>query len=99
MIDISEARSLIEIELSKMSRNEPPEEMRIIVHVLPIEKDLGWIFFYQTKAFAETNDPRYELFGNAPIIVDQEDGSLHYTGTGLPFEEYVEEFRKKKQAK
>lgn len=96
MIDISTARSLVEIELLKMSRGAPPEEERVISHVLSIEKDIGWIFFYNTKAFLETNDPKYELFGNAPIIVDKEDGSLHYTGTGLPFEEYVEEFRKKK---
>lgn len=99
MIDISTARSLVEIELSKMFHNAPPEEQLVILDVLSIEKDLGWIFFYNTKAFSETNDPKYGLFGNAPIIVDKEDGSLHYTGTGLPFEEYVEEFRKKKQAK
>jgi hypothetical protein len=97
MINISKARSLVEGELSKMSHDRPPESKRVIVNVLPIEGDLGWIFFYNTKAFAETQDPMYELAGNAPIIVDREDGSLHVTGTGRSFEEYVEEFRKKKQ--
>ena len=99
MIDISIARSSVEKELSRMSTNEPPEEKLVITEVLPIEKDLGWIFFYNSKAFAETRDPQYGVFGNAPIIVDKEDGSLHFTGTGRPFEEYVEEFRKKKQSR
>jgi hypothetical protein len=98
MINISKAQSLVESELSKMSRDMPPEEKRVIVNVLPIE-DLGWIFFYDTKAFAEDHDPMYELAGNAPIIVDREDGSLHVTGTGRPIEEYMEEFRKKKEAR
>lgn len=96
MINVSKARSLVEAELLIISQGIPPEEKRVIVNVLPIEGDLGWIFFYTTKAFAETQDPMYELVGNAPIIVDREDGSLHVTGTGRPIEDYVEEFRQKR---
>lgn len=96
MIDITIAQNLVERELSKMSENEPDEDKLVILHVMPIEKDLGWIFFYDSKAFVETQDPKYGVFGNAPIIVDKENGSLHITGTGKPFEEYIEEFRRKK---
>ena len=96
MITLPTAYSLVEGELLKMSQGVPPEEKRVIVNVLPIEGDLGWIFFYTTKAFAETQDPMYELAGNAPIIVDREDGSLHITGTGRSIESYMEEFRQKK---
>jgi len=99
MIDLSKARSLVEGELSKMSENEPDEDKFVILDVSPIEKDLGWIFFYSSKAFVETRNPEYGVFGNAPIIVDREDGSLHVTGTGLPIEDYIEEFRRKKAAK
>ena len=96
MIDLLTAQKLVEQELTKISRDKPPEDERVIVNVLPIEGDLGWIFFYDTKAFVETQDPMYGLNGNAPIIVDSEDGSLYYTGSALPFQEYVEEFRQKK---
>lgn len=96
MIDISKAQSLVDDKLSKISRDKPPEDKRVIVNILPIEGDIGWIFFYTTKAFAETQDPMYELDGVGPIIIDREDGSLYMTGTGKPFEEYMEEFRQKK---
>jgi hypothetical protein len=35
------------------------------------------------------------IIGNAPIIVDKNDGSLHGTGTARPVEEYIQEFEKK----
>ena len=82
-----------------MSENEHDEDKLVILEVLPIEKDLGWIFFYNSKAFVETKDPKYGVFGNAPIIVDKADGSLEFTGTGRPYQEYVAEFRQRKQGR
>ena len=95
MINISTARALVEKELSKMSVNKSSKDEYVIAHVLPID-DIGWVFFYTTRAFFETQDPEYALIGNAPFIVDKEDGSFQPTGSGGPFEEYVEEFRQKK---
>ena len=98
MINILTAQSLVENELAKKSLNERSEDQRIITGIFPIERDLGWLFLYNTRAFAETFDYDYELIGNSPIIVDKDDGSLHYTGTGRSIEEYIKEFRKKKLA-
>jgi hypothetical protein len=58
MINILTAQSLIEKELAKYSLNQPPEDERIITGIIPIERDLGWLFFYNTRAFAETHDPK-----------------------------------------
>lgn len=97
MIDILAAQNLVENELVKKSLSKPSENERIITGIFPIEKDFGWLFIYNTRAFAETFNPDYELMGNSPIIVDKEDGSLYYTGTGRPIEEYIKEFQQKKR--
>jgi hypothetical protein len=43
-----------------------------------LERDFGWVFFYGPS------DPSTAVAGNAPLIVDREDGSVHVTGTAFP---------------
>jgi len=57
-----------------------------------IEKDFGWVFFYDSKDHAKTGDIRYALAGNAPVVVTR-DGVIHETGTALPLETYLERFQ------
>lgn len=57
-----------------------------------IEKNFGWIFFYDSKDHAETGDFRYALAGNAPLVVTRVDGAVHVTGTAFPLEKYLEQF-------
>ena len=57
-----------------------------------IERSFGWVFFYDSRAHAETGDFRYALAGNAPIVVTCADGAVHETGTALPLEKYLERF-------
>jgi len=96
MINIMEAQTLVEAELLKMSAGFDPENQIVISGIQIIARDIGWVFFYNTRAFAETRDPRFGMYGNAPIIVDKENGSLHYTGTALPIEDYIEEYLMKR---
>jgi hypothetical protein len=35
--------------------------------------------------------------GNAPIIIDKNDGSIHITGTALPVEKYIRDYMKTKK--
>lgn len=58
------------------------------------EYDFGWVFVYDTKEYLETNDINYAIAGNAPFIVDRNDGQLYVTGTARPLEHYVDQFRK-----
>jgi hypothetical protein len=58
------------------------------------EFEFGWMFFYNTKKFAETGDHLYALGGNAPLIVDRTDGELYVTGTAEPLEHYLDEYRR-----
>jgi len=55
---------------------------------LTIERDFGWVFFYGS------NDPGIPIAGNAPLIVDRRDGSIHVTGTAYPTELYLESYER-----
>lgn len=62
------------------------------------EFDYGWVFFYQSKAYIETNDFGKMLGGNSPIIVDKENGNFLYTGTAKEVEYYIKQYIKFKKS-
>ena len=98
MIDFAAARSLVEAHLNKIYPATFADEL-VILDKSTLERGFGWVFFYSTKRFAETHDFHHTLIGNAPIIVDREDGSLHFTGTARPAEEYIRDFEAKRHQK
>ncbi len=57
-----------------------------------IEKDWGWVFFYQSLAFIESGDFCDMLCGNAPIIINKQTGQLIHTGTAYEIEHYIREY-------
>ena len=61
---------------------------------LTITGDFGWVFYYQTQDFIESQDNSKALIGNGPLIVGLEDGKLYETGTAEPIEVYIENFRR-----
>lgn len=63
--------------LDKMtsSSSETPEV--VIVEEHSIEREFGWVFFYQSKLFLETGEYQHRLAGNGPIIVNRASGALH----------------------
>jgi hypothetical protein len=63
-----------------------------IVREATIAKPYGWIFFYQSNEFLDSGNPRAQLCGNAPIIVDRNTGELRVTGTARPLEEYLAKY-------
>ena len=73
------------------------DDVIVIRNDSTIERDFGWVFFYNLKRFVETGDQNYGLIGTAPIIVDRMNGSLHPTGIGRPIEEYIREYEMKRQ--
>lgn len=66
----------------------------IIRRDLTIERPFGWVFFYDSKRHVETGDFRDALLGNAPLIVDRRDGSVHITGTANTVDYYIAEYEK-----
>jgi Immunity protein 35 len=60
------------------------------------ELDFGWLFFYTSRLYRDTGDSQYALAGNAPLIVDRRDGTLHTTGTAHPIEHYIDRYRRER---
>jgi hypothetical protein len=89
MIDLPAARFLAEQEIKHIG------DIECVVTAVR-EEDFGWIFFYDSKQYIETDDYRYRLVGNAPIIVDRSDSSVHVTGTAYPIDYFIEEYRQKR---
>lgn len=57
-----------------------------------IEKEYGWVFFYQAQEYIKTRDIVDALVGNAPYIVNKYTGELIETGTANPVEDYIAEY-------
>ena len=92
MISFEEARAIVESFLPELP-DEDTGKLRLIDEAT-IERDFGWVFFWNTTAFLDEGDDFARLGGNAPIIIDWRDGSLHLTGTGEPTEQYIQNYEK-----
>jgi hypothetical protein len=58
------------------------------------EHDFGWVYFYDSSKHVNTGDMGFALVGNAPLIVDRNDGKLYVTGSAHPIEHYLELHRR-----
>lgn len=73
------------------NRDRPPHRLEIVEVQ---EHDFGWLYFYNSKEFVESGDFICSLVGNAPVIVNRQDGKLYVTGTAKPIEHYLNDFRR-----
>jgi hypothetical protein len=96
MITKEQAQAIVRKELNLREQMGDKVKVRIIEEST-IEADFGWVFFYNSEEFLDTGNYSYCLAGNAPFIVDREDGSLHVTGTAQSAEHYIEKYRAQKQ--
>ena len=97
MINRQQAKGIMEIWMAAHPAGQPANPLEL--HLLDdqtLEEDFGWVFFYTSKLFVETGDYKFSLAGNAPVIVDREDGSIHITGTANPLAQYLYEHRKRR---
>jgi hypothetical protein len=65
-----------------------------VLDELTIEKDYGWIFLYDSRQHIETNDDKYEILGNGPVLVQKSDGGVRRFGTARPIEYYIAEYER-----
>jgi hypothetical protein len=86
VIDEGRARQLAEQRLEEMASST-------FVVTGVEEYDVGWVFFYDSRRHQQTRAFEDALAGNAPILVDRSDGSVHVTGTALPVDQYIERYR------
>ena len=93
MIDRDMARQLVQDYLDQpRPLATDPLELQILDEYTR-EEEFGWVFFYDSKLHQETGDMQYMLAGNAPIIVNKADGSLHVTGTAYNIDKYIQDYQ------
>ena len=66
----------------------------VIVDESTIEKEWGWIFFYNSERYLTTGEISHALAGNAPYIVNRHTGEMRSTGTAYPIEHYIAEYER-----
>jgi hypothetical protein len=94
MISFEDAKKIAERYIAAL---EPTVGMKLmLIDDATIERNLGWVFFYNTRSFLESGQFSDCLAGNAPIIVERFDGRLHETGTAYPVEHYIDEVEKQR---
>jgi Immunity protein 35 len=88
MIDFTLAQNIAGkyIDQMQFEVNAPLQIVKVI------EKPFGWIFFYQSTEYVESNDFRKMLAGNAPFVVDIKDGALEVFGTAHSIDTYIEQY-------
>lgn len=91
MIDREFARRLVAEHIEEGCRNADGVTP-VVLDGRTIEREFGWVFFYDSREFVENGEFSARMVGNAPIIVDRRDGSLHESGTALSVGDYIKEY-------
>lgn len=89
MVTREQARKLIADKVARNVDVLPPDDEIMVVDEATIEKPWGWVFFYTSRKWHETQLHRYAIAGNAPLIVEKESGNVLTTGTAFPVEHYI----------
>jgi hypothetical protein len=95
MITYTEAKRIAEDEINRGVST--PGDRLVLLDEYTIQKDYGWVFFYQSQRFVETQDRNYLLIGNGPFIVET-DGRVHHLGSANPAEESIAAFESSRRA-
>ena len=84
-----------ELVYARINAHDPYADQAVELAIIDdetIEKEYGWVFFYQTKEYLKTGNIIDALVGNAPYIVNKYTGELIETGTADPIEKYIAEY-------
>lgn len=94
MLTRADARNLVITQLHSHQAGLPADDELIILDKLTMEKEWGWVFFYTSRKWQETQELRYAIAGNAPLIVEKKSGKLFPTGTAFPVEQYIANYER-----
>lgn len=87
-----EAQRLAEEHLARVAMRTSVDPAILVENT--VKTDFGWVFFWTSKKYLETQKFEDALAGNAPLIVDKRDGTVHETSTAYPIDEMIERYRK-----
>jgi hypothetical protein len=90
MINIEQAKKIAEEYVNKDYYVEG--DRLIVVNEETIEKEYGWVFFFDSLKHLETGDDSYLVAGNAPVVVEKNDGGIHVLATVPPLERWIDQY-------
>ncbi|MBI3831578.1 MAG: hypothetical protein HY291_18810 [Planctomycetes bacterium] len=91
MLTRDAARLQVLLDLQRRhGHRQGPEEL-VILDEHTIERPWGWVFFYTTRGWRDGEDI-YAIGGNAPYMINLQDGSIRLAGTALTIDEYIEAY-------
>jgi hypothetical protein len=89
MLTRGEARALVERHLISVNPDLPSDDALVVVDESTIERPWGWVFFYTSKLWRETQEFQYAIAGNAPLLIESATGKVQVLGTALSVESYI----------
>ncbi|WP_133001235.1 YrhB domain-containing protein [Luteimonas arsenica] len=90
MVSRAQAQVIADSHISDLAGSE---RSFAILEAETVERSFGWVFFYQSRRYLETDNPSDALAGNAPLIVDRLTGQVTETGTVYPLEYYLSQYK------
>lgn len=69
----------------------------IVVEEATRDLGFGWLFFYDSKKFRETDELRYAIAGNGPLFVLKSSGHVEELSSHQPVGEWITELNAKYQ--
>ena len=60
------------------------------------EEDFGWVFFYNSRRYRETQKTTFALAGNGPVVVDGDSGVVTMLGSAGGIDHQLSEYRRLK---
>jgi hypothetical protein len=94
MLTLPLARQRVADLIALSAASLPPEDEFIILDEATIERPWGWVFFYTSPHWRDTQDFAYAIAGNAPYLVERESGTVHVTGTAYGIETYIANYER-----
>jgi hypothetical protein len=90
MITKVEAFKLVEKQLRKI---QSEENFRIDEHNTQ-KHDWGWVIYYNSERYLETNDIQFALIGNGPFLVHKETGKIESVSSSGQVEDHIDSWLK-----
>jgi hypothetical protein len=75
--------------------NYPGDEL-VIRDEATIEKSYGWIFFYNSRLYLQTENISHFVAGNGPIVVERGSGNLVRLPSAYPAKESIAEYERQR---
>jgi hypothetical protein len=94
MLTLDEARAIVMKNLPKMG---PPIEL-VVIDNETIVKPYGWVFFFTSKQWLETEDVNFMIGGNGPVVVRHNGKCYRLSSAGSP-KDTIAAFEKEKGLK